>query len=253
MKPTDELYQSLQVAYGYFNQTLFRKKLPNIIFTVQRQNGVLGYFAADRWSSLSGARCHEIAINPAHMGDSRLIEVLQTLVHEMVHCWQHCYGSPSRGCYHNKEWAYKMVEIGLQPSSTGLPGGAIIGQQMSDYPIEKGLFIKMCYALVNEKAFNIPWIDRRSTPKSEVLENAASQFSNFEEPYNEVQFADQQAAELMTMNFSEIMPENTFMPYTPQTARVKQTYQCPDCFNKVWGKPDLDIICGDCDVRFEEL
>ena len=28
--------------------------------------------------------------------------------------------------------------------------------------------------------------------------------------------------------------------------RVKVCYQCPSCRVKVWGKPDLSIICGDC-------
>lgn len=28
-------------------------------------------------------------------------------------------------------------------------------------------------------------------------------------------------------------------------------YQCPSCLNAVWGKPKLNIICGDCSVHFE--
>jgi hypothetical protein len=49
--------------------------------------------------------------------------VLSTLVHEQAHLWQHHFGKPGRGRYHNREWAAKMVEIGLIPSATGEPGG----------------------------------------------------------------------------------------------------------------------------------
>lgn len=250
MKPTDELYQALQVAYAYFNRALFEQQLPDVIFTVQRQRGLVGYFAPERWTSLNGSRCHEIAINPTHMGDSRLIEVLQTLVHEMVHCWQHCFGKPVRSCYHDKEWAYKMMEVGLQPTSTGEPGGAITGQQMSDYPITDGPFLKACYSLVNEQAFNIPWIDRRSLPKSPMLENAAAQIPDHIASDKDVDLDADTISELLTIRYSELMPENTFIP-VQRSARAKQKYQCPSCHNKVWGKPELYIICGDCDQAFE--
>ena len=110
MKPTDALYQSLESAYEHFNQSLFSGTLPDVIFTVQRQKGVLGYFAPDRWTSIEGKQCHEIAINPTHIGKSRIIDVLETLVHEMVHCWQYCFGKPGRRMYHNIEWAEKTLK-----------------------------------------------------------------------------------------------------------------------------------------------
>ena len=81
--PSQALYQALLTAYNHFNDTLFSGALPPVIFTVQRQKDLLGYFAPERWASPDGERCHEIAINPTHMGQSRVIEVLQTLVHEL--------------------------------------------------------------------------------------------------------------------------------------------------------------------------
>ena len=252
MKPTDELYNSLLAAYSHFNKALFNNKLPEVIFTVQRQRGVLGYFAPDRWSSVTGNHCHEIAINPTHMGDSRVIEVLQTLVHEMVHCWQHCFGKPARSCYHNKEWAYKMIEVGLQPTSTGMPGGAITGQQMSDFPIADGMFLKSCYTLVNKGSFALPWIDRRLTPKSALLETAATQIPDHIEAADDVGYDEDTVTELLTANYSDLMPEDTFIPVQRQATKAKQKYQCPSCRTNVWGKPELYIICGECDKKFEE-
>jgi len=115
MTPSSELYSSLQIAYTHFNEMLFDGQLPEVIFTVQRHKGVMGYFSPKRWGSLAGRKCDEIAINPSYVGNCRLIEVMQTLVHEMVHCWQYNFGNPGRDYYHNKEWALKMISVGLMP------------------------------------------------------------------------------------------------------------------------------------------
>lgn len=112
MNPTAALYNALDMAYAHYNRTLFQDSLPNVIFTNQRQKGVLGYFAPNRWASLSGQNCHEIAINPAYVGKSSVLQLLATLVHEMAHCWQECYGKPGKGKWHNVEWANKMLQIG---------------------------------------------------------------------------------------------------------------------------------------------
>ncbi len=267
MNPTDELYQSLQVAYVHFNQSLFKGELPDVIFTVQRQKGVLGYFAPERWTSLEGQKRHEIAINPSHIGQSTLIDVMQTLVHEMVHCWQHCFGTPSRNHYHNREWAHKMKQVGLQPTSTGLPGGATVGQQMSDYPIEGGLFLQSCYELIEQAAFNIPWIDRLPTPKSTLQQNSESTFQT-------QQLVKSQDSDVATLNhqlhnldsssvvnspsitdilqttYSDLLPVNSILP--PSTKKpYKYKYQCPSCESRVWGRPKMNIVCGDCNAKFE--
>ena len=46
-------------------------------------------------------------------------EILSTLAHEMAHVWQQTHGKPPRRSYHDRQWAAKMKEIGLQPSTTG--------------------------------------------------------------------------------------------------------------------------------------
>jgi predicted SprT family Zn-dependent metalloprotease len=265
MKPTDELYQSLQTAYTHFNEALFQNKLPDVIFTVQRQKGVLGYFAPERWSSLEGKKRHEIAINPSHIGQSTLIDVMQTLVHEMVHCWQHCFGTPSRNHYHNREWAHRMKQVGLQPTSTGLPGGATVGQQMSDYPIEGGAFLQSCYELIENESFNIPWIDRLPTPKSTIQQNSESTFQALqqvsapkEQSINNatIECTTEQTsdtpfiADILQTTYSDLLPVNSILPPIPRKGDKKK-YQCPRCLNRVWGKPRMNIVCGDCNTRFE--
>lgn len=267
-RPSAALYHALLAAYDHFNSTLFSGELPDVIFTVQRQKDLLGYFAAERWTSPTGERCHEIAINPTHMGQSRVIEVLQTLVHEMVHCWQHCYGHAGRRSYHNKEWAYKMMEVGLQPSSTGAPGGDIVGQQMSDYPIENGRFLLACESLVRDKSFTLPWIYRlqartaTSTEGEPILESVpddkqpgstlAQRAHDAESIQSAVIEAHSPEAYLYA-TYNELMPDDTFFtPHAPKTKK-KTTYQCPSCLTKVWGRPDLNIACSDCNRQFYPL
>lgn len=251
--PSQELYQSLQTAYDHFNDSLFNSQLPPVIFTVQRQKGVLGYFAANRWASTDGSHAHEIAINPSHMGDSLVIDVMQTLVHEMAHCWQHCFGKPSRPSYHNSEWAYKMIDIGLQPTSTGEPGGSIVGQSMSDYPIKGGAFLKACFTLLDNSEFCIPWIDRRITNRSEASQQALNSTSIA--VINEINSEDGEHSRVssLTKKYNEVLPKETFIYPSPTTTeKSKSRYHCFKCDISVWGRPHLSIFCGHCGDQFKQ-
>ena len=69
----------------------------------------------------------EISLNLKQLGESEPIDVMATLVRQMVHLWQESYGQPSQKGYYNREWAKKMTEIGLIPSATGQPGGKHTG------------------------------------------------------------------------------------------------------------------------------
>ncbi|GEM_PF-2883514 len=100
-------------------------------------------------------------MNPAYFGSHSLIEILQTLGHEQCHLWQFEFGNPGCACYHNREWADKMLAIGLVPSDTGKPGGKQTGQKMSDYPAPGGRFLKVCIELMRDGAgLPCPWVDR---------------------------------------------------------------------------------------------
>jgi predicted SprT family Zn-dependent metalloprotease len=157
--PTEEAYTELQQAYDVFNARLFNRKLPPCLITLQRKNRTYGYFAGERWNHIAGAVTDEIAMNPAHFASRSAAEVLSTLAHEMVHLWQHHYGTPSRNSYHNREWAARMEAIGLEPSDTGEPGGKRTGQRVSHYIREGGPFAQACAELL-VSGFTISWRDR---------------------------------------------------------------------------------------------
>ena len=269
MHPTTELYASLQTAYDHFNDALFDNELEKVIFTVQRQKGVMGYFAPERWGNLKGKKCHEIAINPSYIANARLIEVMQTLVHEMVHCWQHSFGSPGRTYYHNKEWAYKMIEIGLMPSSTGEPGGKITGQHMGDYIIEGGRFLDSFNDLFSNKKFQLNWIDRKSLPRlfepiianpdnisAEKLssEESSSSLTLVAENPELSEFQDSHLVahhiEASEATFSDIMPTD-FLIQDVAKRKTRYRYICGGCGVKLYGKAHLNIRCDDCDLAFE--
>jgi hypothetical protein len=129
-------YSGLQEAYDHFNSELFEGALVDVFVTYQRKARSDGYFASNRFASRhTESPRHELALNPDGFLGCSDKQIVQTLVHEMCHVWQHQYGDPSGGGYHNREWSAKMKTSGLYPSSTGMPGGRETGHSMSDYII----------------------------------------------------------------------------------------------------------------------
>ena len=101
----------------------------------------------------------EIAINPDHIHDRDISDVLATLAHEMVHLKQAHFGKPGRRGYHNREWSEMMEAIGLVPSNTGVPGGCKVGESMSHYVKENDFFDKASKKLLKQK-FKLSWGDK---------------------------------------------------------------------------------------------
>jgi hypothetical protein len=130
-KITEKQYGVLQAAYDCFNARLFNSELPDVFITLNRKRGARGYFSPNRFIGRNtGESLHEISINPDCMAaDDTAERILSTLVHEMAHLWQEEYGEKKpRKAYHNREWADKMEEIGLMPSTTGQEGSPRTGQ-----------------------------------------------------------------------------------------------------------------------------
>lgn len=227
LTPTKQQFAAFESAYEYFNQVLFSKELPPVILNLSRKSRAMGFVAPNRWRSAdtepgTDGQLHELSINPEILCMD-LIEVYSTLVHEQCHIWQHTFGNPSRPGYHNKEWANKMIAVGLMPSTTGRPDGKKVGQHMSDYPIEDGVFLKALDQMAEKLKF--PFIsiegELHYTQMSTVQTSGTASISDTEEPA------------------------------PPKKNKIK--YTCPGCQTNIWGKPELNIICGDCDQRFDEM
>lgn len=239
--PTVQNYTELQVAYDHFNRALFEGALPACLITLQREKRSFGYFSHQRFANLQGVMTDEIALNPAYFAIVPLVETMQTLVHEMVHLWQHHLGKPGRTRYHNDEWANKMQSIGLMPSSTGKPGGKRTGDHVADYAIEGGLFLQACAELVT-KDFQISWYDRFPEPRQM-------------EAGNEVQSMQLSASVGggVTSSQSQAVRSALHLPAAGQAAPVKpptrSKYTCA-CRQSVWGKPGLKLMCLLCSKPF---
>ncbi len=159
-EPTAELYPELQRAYRHFNDRLFDGKLPPVLITLQRKHNTPGYWSPNRFADKQGVRAGELALNPRYFAVCSAVEVLSVLVHEQVHVWQTYMGKPGRRGYHNREWADKMIQIGLHPTSTGQTDGAITGEQMTHYILTGEAFDVASRALLESGKFDLGWYDR---------------------------------------------------------------------------------------------
>lgn len=159
-KPTEDLYLALQRAWDHFNERLFGGQLSPVLITLTRKGHFYGYYHENQFVEARGERkVHEISLNSAYFGISSPMCVLSTLVHEMVHQWQHDFGKVGKSTVHNREWADKMLGLGLCPSDSGLPGGKMTGRRMDHYVINGGAFHRACEDLLATD-FALRWIDR---------------------------------------------------------------------------------------------
>lgn len=104
-------------AYKFLNRIFFDGQLPETIITLSHHKGANGYFRTNAF----GTGKHELALTPTGLHDGTY-EALATLLHEMCHVWQQHFGKFSKNGYHNKQWATKMLEVGLTPVSIDQPG-----------------------------------------------------------------------------------------------------------------------------------
>jgi ribosomal protein S27AE len=150
-------YQGFQRAYDFFNRELFAGNLPQVLVTLQRHANTRGYFSPERFKGrIDRQTVHELALNPDNFTGRTDEMILSTLVHEMCHVWQQTYGEPSRRGYHNRQWAEKMREVGLQPTSTGEPGGMETGQAVTHFIILEGRYAR-AYAQLAASGFQLHW------------------------------------------------------------------------------------------------
>lgn len=217
---TIQQYTTLDDAYKFFNKTLFKNDLPQVMLLLHRKGKRnLGYFHPERFVSreevakreakkIKSTDVHyidELSLNPDNFIGCSDTAILSTLVHEMAHVWRHhCYTEkePPRGGYHDKVWGNKMEEIGLMPSNTGDEGGKKTGQQMHHYIIKSGKFETQALIFLKNKSIKLT-----SYP---LGKSSSSQNKN------------------------------------------KVKYSCPSCGTNIWGKPGLNVDCADCEEKFEE-
>jgi predicted SprT family Zn-dependent metalloprotease len=157
-------YQAFQKAYDFFNAELFGSSLPHVLVTLQRHARARGYFSPERFTGrIEPATAHELALNPDTFSGRTDEQILSTLAHEMAHVWQQTHGKPPTRCYHDRQWAAKMKEVGLQPTDTGDSGGKETGQSVTHYIIPGGPYAR-AFARLEATGFQLRW---QSAPQGE--------------------------------------------------------------------------------------
>lgn len=221
--PTEEQFLALNHAYQYFNQKLFENQLAGCILNFSRKRNTHGFMAPERWRRVGEKEysTHEISLTPTTLSRTP-IEVFSTLVHEMAHLWQWDFGNPSRSGYHNREWAAKMIEIGLMPSDTGKVGGKQTGQSMTHYIIENGVYEKAFKAMPDK--YTLPFTSLEGDIMKSLVGGATGGAGS------------KKSGKLATPK-----------------GRNKTKYSCPSCKVNVWGKPELNLICEDCQKNFQAV
>jgi hypothetical protein len=150
-------YGAFQEAYDYFNTVLFDELLPEVLVTLQRQAKSRGYFSPLRFKGRQEeAAVHELALNPDCFPERTDEEICSTLVHEMTHIWQQTCGRAPRKAYHVQQWADKMKEIGLHPSTTGKPGGRETGQSITHFIVQGGRYSR-AFMELQVTGFQLHW------------------------------------------------------------------------------------------------
>ena len=223
--PTLTTYTEWQEAYDFFNRELFEERLPHNIFVLDN-NGkrVLGYFAAERFTSDEGEIRDVIAMNPRYFFVYSIMDIFGVLVHEMCHCWRFRFGKdPKKNTngYHDREWGRKMESLGLIPSNTGKPDGKKVGYQMHHYILAGESFEVACQKLLAEN-FHISWGDR---------------FVNL--------------GSMSSEEYQKLQDKGLVLSTTSKRTRWK--FQCPGCGDNAWGKAALVLVCGKCKLGFKLL
>jgi len=260
LTPSQEIYSAVEKAYAFFNRELFADKLPDCLIVLQRQPKMMGYVSPKRWVNSNKRFVDELAINPEYFLGYPLIEIMQTLVHEQCHIWQAKFGKPGRRGYHNLEWADKMQSIGLMPSHTGLPNGKKTGEHMNDYVILGGKFHSLYLQLI-ETGYHLPWLDRIPLTRKEKSSSvfnieglSADKILNQDElkiystKLGENIIADQLEVDAESDEVESLLAPIRLSQTIKKNTRVK--YRCHTCGNQLWGKPNMNIICGDCNTAF---
>lgn len=261
MNPTIQIHNELQEAFDFFNARLFDNELPITLMTLQRGKRTFGYFSPNRFTNGDGQQVSELAMNPDYFGARTLVDTLSTVVHEMAHVWHFFIKeSPCRTGYHDKVWGEKMESLGLMPSNTGMEGGKKTGQQMTHYIIEGGQFSKAVFELI-ERGFDISWYDTyganlqiNSRTNKGILSDWKKQAGGNDELVEKL-------TQIVSKKNKPSDPENddddefqvTVTPPTKGVAPTRIKYSCIGCGANVWGKPKLNILCGDCSEPFLAL
>lgn len=219
LTPTDEQYGALQGAFHLFNRRLFDGSLPACLLTLDGQGGRYSSFRRAQFRRIGEgwATAHEISLNPSHLLRRDERDSAVALVHEMAHLWQHVFGTPGRGSYHNSEFSGKLASIGLATRSSSHPGTRRTGESVKHLVVEGGPFDR-AYEELCQSGWRLRW-GHDPTKGCGAGEGGGRGESG----------AGRRRSQRRRLG------------------RVK--FHCDGCGLNAWAKPSARLRCEDCDQR----
>lgn len=220
-KPTPETYTEFQTAYDFFNKRLFDNQLPDCLITYQRKAKTKGYFADGRFeNTLNGKIIDEIAINPDYFRDAN--SILKT-------------SSETESEFAPKTSPKTILSTlvhemcHLWQKYHGQPGRARYhNQEWAEKMLQLGL----------RPTDNGAFTGKMTGDRISHLIIPGGGF-------------DQACDELLTKIKIAWVDRWTGKENPGAKLKNKTKYVCPECKLNVWGKPELQIICGVCNRKLE--
>ncbi len=122
----------------------FKLKVPSPCLAIDKKsNKVTGLYRME--INAIGAK-HEILINARYLQSVAFSRVLEILLHELLHLWQHMHGRPGKYSYHNNEYRKKAVECGIaldmQGHSTGIIEGSVFEKLLRKHRVNMSTFYR---------------------------------------------------------------------------------------------------------------
>lgn len=229
-KITKVIYTKMQTAVDeiekYFFTSKKLEKFPSVLYAVNYScaRGVVAYVRpASLYDTEKKEVVHYLCINPSFL--SRGLEyLLSTLVHELCHVYESEYIHIARGGYHDKQWHDLMIGCGLEPRYHNASRTSV-----DETIIEGGIFTKFSEYFIKkygENYFNLATHDPITTDDGNTTPAPVERPADDNRPR-----ADNYGKPIKVYN------------------RNKIKYTCTGCASKVWGKPNLHIVCADCSAK----
>ena len=225
--PLIEQSQAYHGAFDWFNEKLFDGQLPRPMLCLTRNANVVGgYFNKDKWHDDVGNSIHEIAINANMMEQGSVVELMHTLIHEMIHLKQEVVGKPSRHGYHNSEYADWAEAMGLECKDVKTKQRT--GHMIATKILDGGKAAKAIALLPDEHIF--PWMAVRT--KEDGDESGGGGTGGGSSGGTETKGGDGSEP--------------------PRRSGTRSKFTCAICGLNAWAKPGAKLVCGECDKALVE-
>lgn len=233
VKTSTELYTKIQLVIDELDKAFFsgkgKQKIPDVVFAINNQcrSCVTAFVSPDAlYDKSKGIKLQYLAINPKYL-DRKIGDILGTICHELCHVYENAYIHIARGGYHDKTWAGLMEECGLAPKYLNTSKTAV------DHKIIKGGVFE---DFVNK-----------------FKEEHGDDFFNIVEYSTVIEKKTKKALGLSDDDEDDDTPkaDNADKPIKKYN-RNKIKYTCRCCGLTVWGKPNLDISCNECQETLDE-